>query len=134
MAIVLVVAVSLIFGGCSSSTSNTNEEEPQKPADGQSLPENSTTENDNTSVILPDVEVDIVNFTFSPAEIIIPIGTTVIWRNSDSALHTVTSDDGIFDSGSLSRGNTFSYTFEKAGTYPYYCVIHPYMKATVIVE
>ncbi|HJX13238.1 MAG TPA: cupredoxin family copper-binding protein [Dehalococcoidales bacterium] len=80
------------------------------------------------------VAVEIASFAFSPATITVPAGTTVTWTNNDSAPHTVTTRTPLFDSGSLSRGETFSYTFAQAGAYEYYCAIHPRMTAVVIVE
>jgi len=79
------------------------------------------------------VSVEIKNFIFDPDAITVPVGTTVIWTNLDSTPHTVTSISGIFDSGVMDQGENFSYTFHDPGTYDYYCLIHPYMKAKVIV-
>jgi plastocyanin len=61
-------------------------------------------------------------------------GTTVTWTNNDSTTHHVASDTGVFDSGNLSPNTTFSYTFNNAGTFPYYCTIHTYMTGTIIVQ
>jgi len=69
------------------------------------------------------VKVDIANFAFG-APLTIKVGTTVIWTNRDNAAHTVTADNGEFDSGSLKTGDTFSFTFSKPGTFPYYCAFH----------
>jgi plastocyanin len=82
----------------------------------------------------PHVEVTMEGFAFKPAEITIVVGTTVTWHNEDSAIHTVTDRNKLFESGNLSRGNTFSYTFEQKGTFEYYCITHPYMNGKVIVE
>ncbi len=79
-------------------------------------------------------EVEISGFAFVPATITIPVGTTVTWFNKDSVAHTVSSREGVFDSGNLSGGATFSYTFDQNGSFEYYCKIHPYMKGEVIVE
>ena len=77
------------------------------------------------------VSVDIYGFAFNPSAITIPAGTTVIWTQMDSVDHTVT---GIgFDSGTLSQGQAFRWTFYDAGTYSYSCSIHPNMIGTVIV-
>jgi plastocyanin len=73
-------------------------------------------------------------FTFSPASLTVKVGTTVTWRNSTGAPHTVTSDDGTTFNGMLPTGGTFTFTFTKAGTFPYHCNIHPYMKAMIIVQ
>ena len=79
-------------------------------------------------------EVAIEGFAFKPAEINVPVGSTVTWNNKDSVIHTVTARDETFDSGSLSAGDTFSYTFEVVGTFEYYCVLHPYMEGKVVVD
>ena len=74
------------------------------------------------------------SYSFSPAKLTIKVGTTVIWRDVSSAPHTVTSDDGTtFDSGTVSVGSSFRFTFKTAGSFSYHCNIHPYMKATVVV-
>ena len=80
------------------------------------------------------IELEIVGFAFVPATVTISVGTTVTWTNNDSAPHTVTTRDTLFDSSNLSRGATFSYTFEQSGTFEYYCTIHPYMTGKVIVQ
>jgi len=77
--------------------------------------------------------VEIKGFAFSPNSIQVAAGTTVTWTNSDTTTHTVTADDGSFDSGNLDPGKTFSFTFDKAGTFTYHCAIHPNMKATIVV-
>jgi plastocyanin len=57
----------------------------------------------------------------------------VTWVNDDSGRHTVTSKDGAFDSGMMGKGQSFSYTFDKAGEYQYFCQPHPNMAGTVVV-
>jgi plastocyanin len=84
--------------------------------------------------------VTISGMAFSPVSITVAVGTTVTWTNNDSVAHTVTSDTGVFDSGSItatggySGGGTYSYTFTVAGTYNYHCTIHPMMTAKIIVQ
>jgi manganese oxidase len=85
------------------------------------------------------VTVDITNFAYNPGTLHIAKGTTVTWRNDDSVAHTVTSGsnqqpDGLFDSKNLATGQTFSYTFQKPGTYHYFCAYHPNMTGTVVVS
>jgi plastocyanin len=80
-----------------------------------------------------DSSVDIVDFAFNPSSITVEAGSTVTWTNSGDAPHTVTADDGAFDSGELANGETFSFTFDEPGTYSYHCDIHPDMVAEVIV-
>lgn len=78
-------------------------------------------------------KVAISGFAFAPATITIAVGTTVTWTNNDSVAHTVSHRNNLFDSGSLSKGSTFSYTFNQGGTFEYYCKIHPSITAKVIV-
>lgn len=77
------------------------------------------------------------SFAFSPATLTVKVGTKVTWTNMTQTGHTVTSDDGkSFDSGisnPVASGGTYSFTFTKAGTFPYHCQIHPFMKATITV-
>lgn len=88
---------------------------------------------ENASVPAP-VAVEISGFAFNPKEIRIPAGTKVIWTNQDSARHTVTANNGEFGSQLFGKGETFEFTFSQKGTFAYYCMPHPNMKATVIVE
>lgn len=79
-------------------------------------------------------EVFIQGMAFSPSSITVKAGTTITWTNQDAVTHTVTSNTGLFDSGSIGSGGTFSYMFDTAGTYSYHCAIHPSMTAKVIVN
>jgi plastocyanin len=79
-------------------------------------------------------EVKIDNFSFTPQEIKVKAGTTVVWTNHDDIPHTVTSTDLIFKSKTLDTDDKFTMTFAKPGTYPYFCSIHPKMTGKVIVE
>ena len=78
--------------------------------------------------------VKIDNFTFGPQTLTVPVGTTVTWTNSDDIPHTSVSTDGVFKSKVLDTDEKFSYTFTKAGTYPYYCTIHPKMTGKIVVQ
>jgi len=80
------------------------------------------------------VEVKIDNFSFSPQTLTIKPGTTVIWTNRDDIPHTVVSDDKVFKSKVLDTDEKFTYTFDKAGNFPYFCSVHPKMTAKVIVQ
>jgi plastocyanin len=73
-------------------------------------------------------------FRFGPQTLTVPVGTTVTWTNSDDIPHTSVSTDGVFKSKVLDTDEKFSYTFTKAGTYPYYCTIHPKMTGQVVVQ
>jgi plastocyanin len=82
----------------------------------------------------PVAAVKIDNFVFGPQTITVPVGTTVVWTNSDDIPHTSVSTEGVFKSKVLDTDEKFSYTFTKPGTYPYYCTIHPKMTGTVLVK
>lgn len=77
--------------------------------------------------------VKIIDFGFTPASLTVKAGTTVTWANTGSATHTVTSDNGSFDSGNLAPSATFSHAFTTAGTFAYHCAIHHSMVGTITV-
>ena len=81
-----------------------------------------------------NADVTIDNFSFSPQNLTVRTGTTVTWTNRDDIPHTVVSTDGVFKSKVRDTGEKFSYTFTKAGTYPYFCSVHPKMTGTVVVQ
>ena len=105
----------LILSGCAPQAINPAEKNDAKKASQESI------------------TVSIRDFAFNPAVITITKGTEITWVNEDSASHTVASE-GSFDSGSLSKGQSFSYTFTEAGTFDYKCSIHTSMKGKVVVE
>ena len=84
------------------------------------------------------MSVDIKLFTFKPKSLEVPVGTTVVWTNGDAIDHSITDGTpeklgGAFDSGFFNRGETFSFTFNKAGEYPYFCKRHDFMRGTITV-
>lgn len=79
-----------------------------------------------------DVKID--NFVFAPQTLTVTVGTTVTWTNRDDIPHTVVSSDGVFKSKARDTDETFSYKFEKAGTYSYFCSIHPKMTGKIVVQ
>jgi amicyanin len=81
-----------------------------------------------------DVAVTILNFKFDADTLTVPVGTKVTWVNKDSTVHTVVSRDKTFASSpGLDTDDNYSYVFTKAGTYDYYCSLHPFMTGKVIV-
>jgi plastocyanin len=80
--------------------------------------------------------VTIDNFAFAPAILAVAPGTKVTWDNKDEEPHTVTSADGgmMFKSPALDTDDKFSFTFDKPGTYKYFCSIHPHMVGTIVVK
>ena len=81
-----------------------------------------------------DATVTIKNFDYSPMMLSISAGETVTWKNLDGEPHTVVSTDGLFRSQALDQNDSFSFKFDKPGTYKYVCSIHPKMVATVTVK
>ena len=79
-------------------------------------------------------EVKIDNFSFGPETLTVPVGATVTWTNKDDIPHTSVSTDAVFKSKVLDTDEKFSYTFAKAGTYAYFCSIHPKMTGAVLVQ
>jgi plastocyanin len=79
-------------------------------------------------------KIIIKDFMYAPMSLTVRSGTTVTWVNMDDEPHTVVSDTGLFRSGGLDTNETFSYTFDKQGSYRVTCSIHPRMVATVVVE
>lgn len=77
--------------------------------------------------------VQIENFTFTPAELSVKAGTTVTWVNHDDIPHLVAATDKTFRSPPLDTDDQFSFTFEKPGTFSYFCALHPRMTGTIIV-
>lgn len=91
-----------------------------------------------TSVTAPSIPVatntvSIKSNSFDPDAVTVKVGTKVTWINSDSYAHTITADNGAFDSGNLDSGQSFAFTFTKAGTYDYHCTIHTFMTAKIVV-
>jgi len=83
-------------------------------------------------IVQPDVGA--LSWGYNPATLNIHVGDTVLWSNTGVLPHTVTADDGSFDSGLLNTGDTWNMTFSSAGTYSFHCTPHPWMKGTVIVQ
>jgi plastocyanin len=79
-------------------------------------------------------EVKVDNFSFGPMSLTVAVGTTVTWTNRDDIPHTVVSTDKVFKSKVLDTDEKFSFTFDKAGTYPYFCSVHPKMTGSVVVQ
>src|SRR5215470_9340590 len=115
--IVLIAAVVAVFGlGIWGAVAGTAESAAGPPQNSKSV----------------DVKID--NFTFGPADLTVPVGTTVVWTNRDDIPHTVVSTEKVFKSKVLDTDETFSFTFNSAGTYPYFCSIHPKMTGKVVVQ
>jgi plastocyanin len=80
-----------------------------------------------------ETHITIDNFSFKAAKVTVPAGTTVVWENDDDIAHNVVALDGTFRSQALDTEDKFSFTFGTAGTYEYFCSLHPRMKGEVVV-
>ncbi len=86
----------------------------------------------SVSIVEPS-PTDIMNWGLDTPNVTIAAGQSVAWTNTGAQVHTVTADDGSFDSGSIASGSTSSLEFDTPGTFTYHCTPHPWMKATVTV-
>jgi len=84
-------------------------------------------------VEMVDNEPDLTNWHFDPAQVTVQAGSTVVWINKGKEEHTVTADNGSFDSGYKKPGASFQRAFPQPGRYAYHCAPHPWMKGTVVV-
>ncbi len=92
-----------------------------------------TTTTEGTGV--EEERIEMAELAFTPDTLTVAAGATVIWVNADETLsHTSTSDDALWSSGNLAVGDEFSHAFDEAGTFAYFCEIHPTMRGTIVVE
>ena len=80
------------------------------------------------------LEVIISNSSFQPADITTGKGSLIVWKNNDAVSHTVTADDGSFNSGEIKAGGSFDQRFDYIKTYSYSCSFHPEMKGTIVIK
>jgi len=109
MAAPVVIAMLLLFAGAARVTAD---DQPSKT----------------------NAEVKIDNFVFGPQTLTVQVGATVTWTNKDDIPHTTVSTDGAFKSKVMDTDEKFSYTFAKAGTYSYFCSVHPKMTGEIVVK
>jgi len=128
--ILILLALGLVACGSSDDDSTTQAE---------TAPGTTSTEEPSGNAPAPSGEavraakVRIVESFYDPDPVTIQVGGKVIWQNEDTAPHTATADDGSFDTGMIEEGKIKSETFKEAGTYSYFCEIHPAMHGTVEV-
>jgi len=123
LALALVCTLPAACGGGGSEATASPE---AKPTQSAPTPEASPTQGAAT--------VDMRNTAFHPQTLVVSRGATVTWTNSDSVSHTVTGDNIEMESGTMGKGDTFSFTFTEAGEFDYHCSIHPFMKGRVVVQ
>ncbi len=138
--IIIIVIALVVIGGAYLIISNNNSSTVPAPTSQIDLINPAPTPvvpiMNNPKTLTPaNVTVDIKNFSFNPSTLNIKTGTKVTWVNDDSVAHTVTSDSGnLLNSGTISPGQSFSFTFSSTGSTNYHCTVHPMMKASVIVQ
>jgi plastocyanin len=81
-----------------------------------------------------NTEIRVDNFTFNPDTVTVPLNSAVTWVNKDDIPHVIASTDGMFKSKALDTDQQYSFTFTKAGTYQYFCAIHPKMVGKIVVH
>jgi len=130
----IIFSLALIFAVALTVSCQSQAPAPAPPVPGNGTPLAPTTGEPEPPATPPQIEVAIDGFAFIPAILNVPVGTTVVWYNNDSVTHTVTARDNLFESGNLSPGDAFRYTFEQSGALEYYCRIHPSMVGKIIIE
>jgi plastocyanin len=135
--LVLVIALlALLAGALAASACGGGSKEKATPAATSPAGTPKATTQATQAATTPAAQgasVEIKNFAFEPKTVTIKVGQTVTWTNQDSATHTVAGDGGI-DSGDLSKGKSYSKTFDTEGAFDYHCSIHPSMTGQVIVQ
>jgi amicyanin len=122
------VLAAVALGGKDSSDMDMDDMKPSNTS------QNNSSTNAANAVATDQVEIE--NYSFTPAVIKVKVGTKVTWTNKDSVQHNIVADTASPDAPDgdlIAKGESYSFTFNKAGTYTYHCSPHPYMKATVIV-
>lgn len=130
--VIVLIAITLMMSGCFGKPAEpppAAEPAPTEPAPGYGQPPPAEPPAAPSGIAH---QVTIENFAFSSKEITIKVGDTVTWTQQDAVIHTATGD--IWDSGDLNQGQTYSKTFDRAGTYDYHCNYHSTMQGKIIVE
>jgi len=122
IALVSVILVMIVLTSCTTANNGNSNQSPTSAPQtaGTATPQIVTT------------AVSIENFAFVPNVLNVKVGDTVTWTNNDSAAHTILVDS--VTSNSFAQGGTYTYTFNKAGTFSYSCSIHPSMTGTIVVK
>ncbi|MBI4080894.1 MAG: cupredoxin family copper-binding protein [Candidatus Levybacteria bacterium] len=123
---IVVIAIVLLGVFLFAGKNNTTNTPSQQQEQTTKTPEETAGKTEKNAVT-------IKGFAFSPETITVKKGTTITWTNEDAAGHTATADDGTFDTGLITKGESGSVTFDTVGTFSYHCTPHPNMKGTVVV-
>jgi plastocyanin len=121
-----VLVLSVLFFSCSKDKSSLAQ------SDNGTIHATGNGTTPGNSAINYTTRVSIQNSAFTPADVTVMVGGSILWVNTDSEqVHTVTADDGSFDSGDIQPGGTFGFTFNTVGPYPYHCKYHKEMTGIV---
>lgn len=132
--LVLLIISALLITGCSKQEGTLENDQELIPVEESAPVVEKKGDEKGVSAGGDAASVVIKGFKFVPAEIKVKAGTTVTWRNEDSAAHTIESSDNTLTSDNLEQGDTVTFTFNNPGRVDYICGIHPSMKGAVIVE
>lgn len=125
-----VAAGAVLLAACSGSSSEETTTTAPAATTATTSPATST-----TALVEEGSEVSIKNFVFGPTDLAVSVGDTIVWTNDEAGIgHTATSNDGLWNSEMLRPGDTFEFTFTEAGTFTYFCTIHPSMQASITVS
>jgi plastocyanin len=127
-ALAIAVAAALV-AGCGSSASGGGDD-----MTAQSSPAAAAAPGGGSAAAVESATVDIKSFKYGPVTVVVKKGGRVRWTNSDTASHTATADDRSFDTQTIDKGKSRMVAMTTAGTFPYHCDFHPFMKATVVVK
>jgi plastocyanin len=125
----IIIAIVVVLGGAITIVAVNHDS-----SNNMNMNMSSSASSQSTAKPVATNSVVLTNYAFSPSVITVKVGTKVTWTNKDDVHHTVTADSGTGPASSdFGQGQTYSYTYTKAGTFTYHCVLHPYMHGTVVV-
>ncbi len=127
LGVIILIGLFFVFKPKTQNTATSNTQ-------SATAEEESITEDVKDFTSQKEVNLEIINFAFTPPTIRIKPGTTVTWTNRDTVKHNAIADDDSFKTELIGKDESVSVTFDTTGTFPYYCGPHPSMRGTVIVE
>ena len=126
--IALALVVALVVSGCGSSDDESSSSSSQVTTSATAAPQT------QARPAVQSATVDIRSFKYKPVSVTVKRGGRVRWTNADSAAHTATADARSFDTQTIDEGEARTVTMTRAGSFPYHCDFHPFMKGTVVVR
>ena len=123
--LITALSISVLFFSCSKN------DDSLAKSDNAAIHAAGNTPTAGNNPINYTTRVTIQNSAYTPADVTVMVSGSILWVNGDNVVHTVTADDGSFDSGDLQPGTTFGFTFKNVGPYPYHCKYHSEMTGIV---